>query len=62
MTLTDVIAIAIIAALVGIAVTYIVRQKKKGAKCIGCPYAKTCAKGTGESSCSCNGAKNNDKT
>ena len=31
MTLTDIIAIAVIAAVVGLAVAYIVKQKKKGA-------------------------------
>ena len=31
--------------LIGIAVSiiiYLLKQKKKGAKCIGCPYAKQC--------------------
>ena len=54
MTATDIIAIAVIAAVVGIAVAYIVRQKKKGAKCIGCPYADACAKKAKENSCCCN--------
>jgi hypothetical protein len=60
MTLTDIIAIAVIAAVVGIAVVYIVKQKKKGRKCIGCPYADACAKKAKENSCSCNGADNNN--
>ncbi len=38
----DLIVIAVIAGIVGCAVFYIIRQKKKGVKCIGCPHAKTC--------------------
>ena len=62
MTATDIIAIAVIAAVVGIAVAYIVRQKKKGAKCIGCPYAESCAKRAKEGSCSCSTTENNDRS
>lgn len=39
----DFIAIAVIVFIVGGAVLYIVRAKKRGEKCIGCPYAKQCA-------------------
>lgn len=38
----DFIAIAVIVLVVGGAVLYIVRAKKRGEKCIGCPYAKQC--------------------
>ena len=34
---------AIIAALVVSAIAYIVKEKKKGVKCIGCSAAATCA-------------------
>ena len=44
MNSTDIIAIAAIVLIVGLAVFYIVRAKKRGQKCIGCPYAKQCAK------------------
>lgn len=37
------IVILVIVAIVGAAVAYIIREKKRGAKCIGCPYAKQCA-------------------
>lgn len=41
------IAIGIIIALiVGGAVFYIIKEKKKGNRCIGCPYADSCKKGT----------------
>ena len=32
----------IIIAIVGIAVFYIIKEKKKGNKCIGCPDSATC--------------------
>ena len=35
--MTDLIVLIILAALVGGAVSYIVKAKKNGAKCIGCP-------------------------
>lgn len=41
--MANVIAILIIAALLGGAITYIVKAKKKGVKCIGCPDAGTCS-------------------
>ena len=50
MTLTDIIAIAVIAAVVGLAVMYILKERKKGNKCIGCPYADACAKKAKENS------------
>ena len=40
----DIILVLVIAAIVAAAVTYIVRAKKKGVKCIGCPAAADCAK------------------
>ena len=38
----DYIAIAAIVLIVGAAVFYIIRAKRSGAKCIGCPHAKEC--------------------
>lgn len=38
----DYVAIAAIALIVGAAIFYIVRAKKRGAKCVGCPHAKQC--------------------
>jgi hypothetical protein len=49
MTPTDVVVILVIALAVGGAIFYIIRAKKKGQKCIGCPYAKNCS-----GNCSCN--------
>ncbi len=39
----DFIVIGILALIVGAIIFYLVREKKKGVKCIGCPYAKGCA-------------------
>ena len=44
MGLTDIIILAVIAILIGGAVFYVLREKKKGRKCIGCPYADSCTK------------------
>ncbi len=55
MTLTDIIAIAAIALVVIGAVAYIIKEKKSGKKCIGCPNACSCnAKKDGSSCCDCN--------
>ena len=42
--MVNVIAILILAALIGWAVYYIYKEKKKGTRCIGCPMAGNCAK------------------
>lgn len=39
----DFMAILIIAAILGAAIAYIIRAKKKGAKCIGCPLSGCCS-------------------
>lgn len=38
----DLIVLFILIAIVAGIVYYLVRQKKQGAACIGCPYAKQC--------------------
>lgn len=38
----DVLLILILAAIIGGALTYIIRSKKKG-ECIGCPHGKECS-------------------
>ena len=42
MTLSDILIIVLVLAIIGAAAVYIRREKKKG-KCVGCPYAKECA-------------------
>ncbi len=52
MELTDYIVIGVILLVIGAAVAYIVKAKKSGKKCIGCPYSDSCGKAEG--CCSCN--------
>ena len=45
MGIVDYIAIAVIVLIVGAATFYIIRAKRRGEKCVGCPYAKQCGGG-----------------
>ncbi|MBQ8263654.1 MAG: FeoB-associated Cys-rich membrane protein [Oscillospiraceae bacterium] len=45
----NIIAVAIVIVILGLAIGYIIREKKRGAKCIGCPHSKSC--GSGECHC-----------
>lgn len=47
MTLVDIIVILVIAAVVAGISIYLYRAKKRGERCIGCPYAKQCSAGGG---------------
>ncbi len=50
--MADLIIGLIVLALIGAAITYIVKQKKKGVSCIGCSMAGTCpSKNKGGCSC-----------
>ncbi len=40
--MTDVILILILALIIGLAASYIIRAKKRGQHCIGCPHAGQC--------------------
>lgn len=44
MWLVDIIAVAVILLVIGGAVLYIIRAKKNGKKCIGCPDSCSCSK------------------
>lgn len=56
----DYVIIGVIILIVGAAVAYIIKAKRSGQKCIGCPDSKTC--GGACHSCSCNcGDKKDDK-
>ncbi len=46
----NIIIIAIIVAIVGFAIFYVRKEKKKGKKCIGCPYGKSCGGNCGSKS------------
>lgn len=41
--MTNLIIIAVVAVIVGSAVAYIIKEKKRGTVCIGCPSAGTCS-------------------
>lgn len=51
----NIIVFAIVALIVSLAVIYIRREKKKGKKCIGCPYSGSCSGG-----CDCSSNKEKD--
>ncbi len=53
MELIDFIIIGIIAAIVVLALVYIIRAKKSGKKCIGCPDAKSCGGSCGGCAYTC---------
>ena len=53
MGLTDMIIIGVIALIVGGAVAYIIRSKKNGKNCIGCPDSSSCKSGSGGCSGNC---------
>ena len=40
--MTDILIIALVALILGLAGYYIYGQKKKGSPCIGCPYSGSC--------------------
>ena len=52
--MTDLIIILILIMIVGAAVAYIVKEKKRGTRCIGCPAGGNCpSRKGGHSKCSC---------
>lgn len=50
--MTDIIVAVVLLIIIGIAAVYIVKEKKKGVKCIGCPAAGQCAHAK-NGGCSC---------
>ena len=42
--MADMIIVVILLVVVGAAIAYIVKEKKRGVKCIGCPSAGACHK------------------
>ena len=41
--MADLIVVGIVLVIVGLAIAYIVKEKKKGVKCIGCPAPGQCS-------------------
>lgn len=56
--MTDFVIIIILALLLGGALWYMRKEKKKGVKCIGCPDAGNCAKRMAGESCQSIDVKN----
>lgn len=54
--MVDFIVLGIVLVLVGAAAAYIIKQKKKGVKCIGCPDGCSCS-GTCGGNASCSGCQ-----
>ncbi len=52
----------IIIAIVAIVIVYIVKEKRKGVKCIGCPSAQACATNSSapQHTCNCSTKANDD--
>lgn len=58
--MTDIIVAGILIVILGIAIAYILKEKKKGVKCIGCPFAETCSsrnRSSSSDSCECHSEK-----
>ena len=49
----DIVLIIILAAIIAAIVFYLVREKKRGVTCIGCPHAKECADKHASGCCGC---------
>ena len=49
----DILVVAILAVILGLAIGYIRRAKKKGVKCIGCPSGAKCSGNCAGCSCGC---------
>lgn len=51
--MADFLTVLILAAVLGAAIWYLVRSKKNGAACVGCPHSKTCSSHKAEGGCGC---------
>lgn len=49
----NIIIIAILVVIVGLAAFYVYRAKKKGKKCIGCPDSCSCSSNANSCGCGC---------
>ena len=53
MNVIDIIIVAVIVAILGGAIFFLHRAKKKGIKCVGCPDSSTCSGSCGTCSGTC---------
>jgi len=51
--MVDIIALAVIAVIVGAAAGYLYKAKKRGVRCVGCPDADSCSGKCGSCSGCC---------
>ena len=64
MSMTDFVIVMILVMIVGLAVTYMVKAKKRGDKCIGCPSGGSCCSCSKSGQSLCNektGWRNTDR-
>lgn len=54
--MTDVIIVAVVGVIIALAAGYIVKAKKSGKKCIGCPDS-ACCPSSKDGGCSCCGSQ-----
>ncbi len=54
----NIIIIAILLVIIGLAALYVYRAKKKGQKCIGCPDSGSCSASKCEGGCNCGCGEN----
>lgn len=50
--MVDLLLCLVLAVIAGSIIAYLVHEKKKGVTCVGCPYAKQCAKAK-QGNCNC---------
>ena len=55
--IANIIAVVVLVAVLGGAASYVYRAKKRGVKCVGCPYGGEC----GSKSCSCGDTEKSDE-
>ena len=46
--MTDIIIIAVVAIIIALSAGYIIKAKKNGKKCIGCPHSSSCGGSCGK--------------
>lgn len=57
----DLFVCGLIAVILTLAIRYIIKEKKAGAKCIGCSSSKSCGSNDGCSGCGCQNADTPEK-
>ncbi len=59
MKIEDIIIVVVVVAIVVGIVVYLSKAKKRGEKCVGCPYSKQCS--SKKNNCSCSSKTENKK-